>query len=89
MSTPYTWARAHVILLFEDLARPGREREAAAYCRQMAQEHPEDALDWEREATAYERVAAGLPFALRERAGRSVPQMQTVPAHDDEEDEVL
>lgn len=55
------WVQGHAALHEQGLNAPGREKDAAAYCREMAQQHPQDAAEWRREAETYERMAGGTP----------------------------
>jgi hypothetical protein len=55
------WAQGHVALHDKGLNRPGRDQEAAAFCRQMAGEQPENADDWFAEAMWYAAGGKGRP----------------------------
>jgi hypothetical protein len=41
----------------QELGRPGRESDAAEFCRQRAAEEGPDAADWSTEAVMYQRLA--------------------------------
>jgi hypothetical protein len=44
--------------------KPGREAEAVAYCLKMAEEYPEDARNWQREAKMYRMAAVTVDLQL-------------------------
>jgi hypothetical protein len=52
------WARGHVEMFDLGVARPGREAEAAEFCRKKAADEGPDAADWSKEAVWYQRMAA-------------------------------
>jgi hypothetical protein len=43
----------------QELSRPGREADAAEFCRARAAEEGPDAADWSTEAVKYQRLAMG------------------------------
>jgi hypothetical protein len=57
LATQDLWAHGHVMLFELGLARPGRESDAAEFCRQRAAEEGPDAADWSTEAVMYQRLA--------------------------------
>jgi hypothetical protein len=71
-----TWAQGHLALHEQGFNRPGREQEAAEFCRKMAHEQPEDADDWFAEAFWWAHGAKGqLPWSTpMSRGQRSYPE---------------
>jgi hypothetical protein len=73
------WATGHLTLHDQGLNRPGRELDAAAFCRQVAHDDPANARFWLAEATQWEHWSA---LAAQGIVGTppTVPLMYAAPA---------